>query len=119
MKFKTVSEFIHALEVEGKKFINPSDPEKYFIEWREGYLQEIPFDPNGQSFRYDVHDADFTLDWQEYRPEKVKRWVNLYWGENPGRADVYGYAYETKAMADEARSEELKFIACVEIEVEE
>jgi hypothetical protein len=68
VKFKTVSEFIHALEVEGKRFISPRDPDKYFIEWREGYLQLIPFDPNGQSFTYDVYCADLTHDWQEYIP---------------------------------------------------
>lgn len=107
MKFKTVSEFIHALEVEGKRFISPRDPDLYFIEWREGYLQLIPFDPNGQSFTYDVYCADLTHDWQEYHPEPeteeieleewlVNRWDKkefaAYWvavGNYPGATDAF------------------------------
>lgn len=66
MKFKTVSEFIYALEVEGKKFEHPYD-ENYFIGWRRGNPREITKDTLAS---YDFHEWKkvLTHDWQEYIP---------------------------------------------------
>lgn len=67
MKFKTVSEFIHALEVEGKQF-ESSYEQNYFVGWRNGNPRVISKDTLAS---YDFHEWKrvLTHDWQEYQPE--------------------------------------------------
>lgn len=97
MKFKTVSEFIHALEVEGKKFEHPEydkNYKNYFVGWRNGSPREIAKNTLA-SYAFDAWTRVLTHDWQEYIPEPETEEIELEEWLRKGSTKLFDNFYYT------------------------
>lgn len=93
MKFKTVSEFIHALEVEGKRFVHPTPEVNYFLYWdgEVNVVKCVSVHDIQNYFNFDLSRIDLTHDWQEYMPGPEPEEIELEeWLCEYGTSGVYG-----------------------------